>query len=200
MACTGTHCIQDKVSPAYRNILIGALFINGAMFLLESLMSAKAGSVSLFADSLDFLGDAANYGISLFVLSKSLKTRAKASLIKGGTMLIFGVAVLFSTLYAYWQGNLPNHSEMGAVGILALLANVGTAWMLYRHKDGDSNRQSVWLCSRNDAIGNIAVVLAAVAVYFTGSNLPDLVVALAMALLAIQAAWVVMKQAWAELR
>lgn len=163
-------------------------------------MGLRANSVSLLSDSLDFLGDAANYLISLWVLTAALVVRARASLIKGATMLAFGIFVLGSTLYHWLQGQLPEHTEMGVVGIAALLANVGVAALLYAFKEGDSNVQSVWLCSRNDAIGNLAVIAAAVAVYYTQSQYPDLLVAFLMSALAIHAGVLIIQKARQELR
>lgn len=200
MACHH-HCeTTNNTSPKYRNVLIFALIINALMFLVEMIMGAKAGAMSLFADSLDFLGDAMNYGLSLFVLSKALHTRAKMSLIKGISMLIFGVGVLIMTIYYYLRGELPNSYEMGVVGVLALLANVGVAMALYHFREGDSNMKSVWLCSRNDAIGNIAVVGASVAVFFTQSQLPDLLVAVLMASLAVYSGLDIINSAKVELK
>ncbi len=197
-----THCCAPVAAqtPRYRKVLWFALWANFTMFVVEIVMSEKAGSVSLLADSLDFFGDAANYGISLFVLAKALSVRAKASLLKGSTMAVFGLWVLATTLWNAFNGVLPNHTEMGVVGFLALLTNVAVALALYAYREGDSNMQSVWLCSRNDAVGNIAVMGAAGAVFLTGSNWPDLLVAVLMAVLALQAAWVIIRRARSELR
>ncbi|WP_159990870.1 cation transporter [Pelistega ratti] len=197
MACS--HHLQHVKTGKYRTALWAALGINGIMFLVEIIGGIQAGSVSLLADSLDFFGDTANYGISLFVLNHALRTRAKASLIKGGTMLLFGVFVFVSTVYRWWLGELPNYHEMSLIGTLALLANLWVVWILYRFREGDSNMQSVWLCSRNDALGNFAVILAAFVVYLTQSNLADLFVALLMAYLAISAGGKIIHQAKREL-
>lgn len=197
MACT--HHLAPAKTNKYRTALWAALGINGVMFLVEIIGGIQAGSVSLLADSLDFLGDTANYGISLFVLNHALRTRAKASMIKGGSMLLFGLFVFGSTFYRWWLGELPNYHEMSIIGVAALLANLWVVWILYHFREGDSNMQSVWLCSRNDALGNLAVILAGFAVYFSQSNLPDLLVALFMAYLAITAGWQVVQQAKQEL-
>ena len=157
------------------------------MFGVEIVSGMRAGSVSLLADSLDFLGDAANYGISLWVLGMSLTLRAKASLFKALSMLVFGVGVLIAAIWHLLSGQLPDAPTMGVVGALALLANVGVAALLYAYREGDSNMRSVWLCSRNDALGNIAVLLAALGVFGTGSGWPDLLVASIIAGLAITA-------------
>ncbi|QEY26848.1 cation transporter [Neisseria zalophi] len=200
MACTHHCCSTENADNGrYRNILWIALFINALMFAVEIIMGIKAGSVSLLADSLDFFGDAANYGISLFVVGKTLHIRAKASWIKGYTMGGFGLWVLASTLYHFWYGNIPNHHDMGIVGVIALIANIIVAVLLFAFRNGDSNRRSVWLCSRNDAIGNIMVVAAAFAVQFTQSSWPDLLVAVTMAVLALQAAVQIIRHANTEL-
>lgn len=201
MACTTACCAaRNHFSPRYRKALWIALGLNLTMFLLEMAMGIKSGSLSLLSDSLDFLGDSANYVISLIVLPMALHYRAKASLLKGATMGGFGLFILLTSLYRWFYGELPNHSEMSVVGVLALLANLAALWVLYRFRDGDSNMRSVWLCSRNDAIGNVAVIIAGVAVYFSQSRYPDLAVALVMALLALHAAKIIIAQAWQELR
>lgn len=202
MPCCNQSCASSQnrhLSPQYKKVLWVALMVNFAMFVVEIVMGISAGSVSLLSDSLDFLGDSANYVISLIVLPMALAWRAKASMLKGFTMGGFGVFILFTTIYQWFYGVLPDYAQMSAVGVLALLANVWVAWLLYRFRDGDSNMQSVWLCSRNDAIGNLAVVGAGVAVYFTASKYPDLLVALVLAFLAISAAVSIIRQAWREL-
>ena len=170
------------------------------MFIIEIVMSARSGSVSLMSDSLDFLGDAGNYLISLLVLSMALHHRARASLLKGATMAAFGTWVLLTTLYQFWAGSLPNYHEMSIVGVLALLANVTAAALLYTFREGDSNMRGVWICSRNDAIGNLLVIAAAGGVFLTNSNLPDLLVALALSALALKGASTIIRQARQELR
>ncbi|MBU0541887.1 MAG: cation transporter, partial [Gammaproteobacteria bacterium] len=188
--CSTCHDHQpaQTVSPTYKKVLWVALIINLGMFLVEVASGLKAGSVSLLADSLDFFGDAANYAVSLFVLGMALSIRAKAALVKGATLGIFGVGVLAYTAYRLWTGQVPEPLTMGVVAVLALVANVAVALILYKWREGDSNMQSVWLCSRNDAIGNVAVVAAAGLVAWTGSAWPDLAVAALMATLGITAA------------
>jgi Co/Zn/Cd efflux system component len=189
-----------SADPAYRRILWIALVLNAAMFVVEIAGSLQSGSVSLLADAIDFFGDAANYGLSLLVMSSALHWRARSSLLKAASMAGFGLFVLGRAGWAAWQGEPPEALTMGAVAVLALAVNVGVAVMLYRYRSGDSNMRSVWLCSRNDALGNIAVVLAAVAVAGTRSAWPDLIVAIGMAALALGSAWSVTRQALAELR
>ncbi|QNS14501.1 cation diffusion facilitator family transporter [Mannheimia bovis] len=203
MPCCNNSCASNQnrhLSPQYKKVLWIALIVNFTMFIVEIVMGISAGSVSLLSDSLDFLGDSANYVISLIVLPMALSWRAKASMLKGLTMGSFGLFILFTTIYQWFNGKLPDYAQMSAVGVLALFANVWVAWLLYRFRDGDSNMQSVWLCSRNDAIGNLAVVGAGVAVYFTNSKYPDLLVAFVLAFLAISAAVTIIRQAWRELK
>ncbi|MEO3433262.1 cation transporter [Inquilinus sp. CAU 1745] len=202
----GTHCCHHVEPPAgdadrnYRRVLWAALAINAAMFGTELAAGLAAGSVALQADALDFLGDAANYAISLFVLGMSLRWRAAAGMAKGLSMGAFGIWVIAATAHGLTSGGVPEAGIMGIVGVLAFAANVGVAVMLFRFRGGDSNRRSVWLCSRNDAIGNLAVVIAASGVFATGSAWPDLLVASVMATLALTAAVQVLRQAAGELR
>jgi Co/Zn/Cd efflux system component len=177
-----------------------ALLLNAAMFAIEIAGSLQSGSVSLLADAIDFFGDAANYGLSLAVLSMALTWRAKASLLKAASMAGFGIFVLGRATWSFVNGAPPEALTMGAVAVLALAVNVGVALMLYSYRNGDSNMRSVWICSRNDAIGNIAVMLAAIGVFGTGAAWPDLLVAAGMALLALSGAWTVGRQAIGELR
>jgi Co/Zn/Cd efflux system component len=200
--CASHGCAppQASQSPRYRRVLWAALVINAAMFGVEVLGGLQAGSVSLLADAVDFFGDAANYGVSLLVLGMAAHWRARAALLKGVAMGAFGVGVLAAAAWSAASGTVPKPATMGAIGMLALVANVGVAVMLYAWREGDANMRSVWLCSRNDAIGNLAVVAAALGVFGTGSAWPDLAVATLMAALALWAAASVIGQARAELR
>ena len=193
------HDTDPHQPPGYRRILWIALAVNAAMFLIEIGAGVAAGSMSLLADSLDFLGDAANYGISLWVLGLALTIRARASLIKAWSMAIFGFWVVGSTIWHAMAGSTPDAAAMGAVGTLALLANLGVAFLLYRYRTGDSNMRSVWLCTRNDALGNLAVLAAALGVFGTGTAWPDLAVAAIMGVLALSSAWQVIRHAREEL-
>lgn len=202
-ASCGSHGCATPVadqSPRYRRVLWVALTVNLAMFAVELLGGMQADSVSLLADAVDFFGDAANYAISLLVLGMALTWRARAALFKGLTMGAFGIFVLGRTAWAAGTGTVPEPLTMGAIGALALVANVAVAAMLYAWRDGDANMRSVWLCSRNDAIGNAAVMAAALGVFGSGSRWPDLAVAAVMGVLALGAAWSVIRQARVELR
>lgn len=186
--------------PRWRRVVWIALGLNAAMFAVEVVAGLYAQSRSLQADSLDFLGDAANYAISLGVAGLALEWRARAALVKGLTILLFGVGVLAWALWGLAFGSTPDGTAMGAVGFAALLVNLAVAAMLFRYRTGDANMRSVWICSRNDAINNVLVIGAGLAVLWTSSRLPDLVVAFAMAALAISGGWQVMRQALDELR
>ncbi len=187
-------------APEYRRILWIALVVNTLMFVVEIIFSQRADSVSLLADSIDFLGDAANYGISLWVLAMAVQMRAKASLLKAASMALFGVGVLAHATWNAVTGVIPDAQTMTLVGFLALAANLGVAWLLYAYRNGDSNMRSVWLCTRNDALGNIAVIIAAFGVFGTGTAWPDLIVAVVMALLALTSAAQISKHARQELK
>jgi len=201
MACSS--CASAKPDPnndpVWRRALWIALIINGVMFFAEMAAGVAGGSKSLQADALDFLGDAANYAISLGVAGMALAWRARAALLKGATLAIFGLGLLSVTIWAVWNGRTPQAEVMGVVGIVALVANAAVAITLYRFRSGDTNMRSVWICSRNDAIGNAAVLLAAVGVFGTGTAWPDLAVAAIMALLALSGGIQIIRQARSEL-
>lgn len=187
-SCCGPKNINIKeVNKSFKTVLWIALILNFAMFLLENFQGLLSHSLSLRADAIDFLGDSANYFVTLFVLTSTVKTRATVSLTKAIFMFGFGLWVLIEAIIRFNSETIPNSFTMSWVGVLALAVNGVVAFLLYRFRDGDSNMQSVWLCSRNDAIGNIAVVMASAGVYFYSSKWPDLIVALFMAILSISA-------------
>ena len=198
--CCSSEICDVTASKGFRKALWVALVVNASMFLIEVIGGERAGSVSLWADALDFAGDSANYAISLAVLAMGLGWRARAALLKGVSMMIFGGFVLAKSGWSIYQGIPPETMVMTIIGFMALTANVVVALILYAYRSGDANMRSVWLCSRNDAIGNIAVIIAAVGVSLTSSELPDVIVAIIMASLAIHSGWAVIKQALAELR
>ena len=199
MACS-CQCESDyaAVVGAYRRVLWVVIAINATMFFVEMAGGLIAGSVSLQADALDFLGDSATYGISLLVLGMSLRWRAAAALVKGASMGLFGVWVIGTSAYHVLYPGLPSAPIMGGIGLAALIANVTSALLLYRHRQGDANMRSVWLCSRNDALSNIAVILAASGVWATETGWPDLIVGAIMAGLALSSSYQVIRQARGE--
>lgn len=195
----GTDARTAPASPAWRRALWIALAVNAGMFMIELIGGHMAGSVALKADALDFLGDAANYAIALLVAGMALVWRARAALLKGLVLISFGGWVAFTAIERALEGAPPQAFAMGAIGVLALAANVGVALMLYRFREGDANMRSVWICSRNDAISNVAVVAAAVGVFGTGSFWPDIIVAGILAALGLWGGTQIVKQALGEL-
>lgn len=196
-------CCQHHDAPTtarLRRILIIVLIINAGMFGVEIFAGFAAKSVALQADALDFLGDAATYAITLFVLTMSIRWRAAAALLKGISMGLFGLFVIAAAVWQAINGTLPGFEIMGTIGFAALAANVICALMLFGFREGDSNMRSVWLCSRNDAIGNVAVMIAAAGVFATDTGWPDVIVAGIMATLALTASWQVVRHALEELR
>jgi Co/Zn/Cd efflux system component len=199
--CSGV-CSAEKppVDPKYRRVLWIALIVNAAMFAVELGGGWRAGSVSLLADAVDFFGDAANYGLSLFVLALAPVWRSRTALIKGLTMGGYGIFVLGTAAWSLTNGVIPEHTTMGMIGSLALLANLLVAALLFAFRNGDANMRSVWLCTRNDVIGNIAVLIAALGVFGTGAGWPDIIVAVTMGVLGLTAARSVIVQARKELQ
>ena len=198
-------CCDQAVDPhrgdeRYRRVLWAVLAINVATFAVEVAAGLAAGSASLQADALDFLGDAGNYAISLFVVGMALRYRAMAAFAKGATMGVFGLWVVGVTAWHAWYGTLPHAFTMGAVGLAALVANAASFGLLWAHRGGDANMRSAWICTRNDVLGNLAVLVAVLGVFGTGTGWPDVVVAAIMAGLALQGAWVVLHQSRSELQ
>lgn len=189
----------DGVSTSYRRVLWCVIAINGSMFLVEMISGALAGSQALKADALDFLADTATYAISLFVIGMPLVWRARAALFKGLSLGAMGIWVLGSTAFHVFVLGVPQATIMGAVGLLALAANLASVLLLLKFRDGDANVRSVWLCSRNDAIGNLAVILAAGGVWTTSTAWPDLLVAGVMASLFLWSSVQIMRQALREM-
>ena len=199
-SCCNHSSDLHRGDAQFRRVLWAVLTINAAMFAVEVIAGLAAGSASLQADALDFLGDAGNYAISLFVVGMALRYRAMAAFLKGATMAMFGVWVLAIIGWHAWHGTLPHAFTMGAVGFAALLANAASFGLLWAYRSGDANMRSAWICTRNDVIGNLAVLLAALGVLGTGTGWPDVVVAVIMAILALQGAVLVIRQAVNELR
>ncbi len=201
------HCCSDETtrrfegaSPRYRRILWLVIALNAAMFAVEVAAGVLAGSMALQADAVDFAADAATYGLTLYMIGRPDRWRATAALIKAASLALMGSYVLGATLYRVFVAGAPEPLVMGVVGFAALAVNVTAAVMLFRFRDGDANVRSVWLCSRNDAIGNVAVMLAALGVFGTGTAWPDLGVAAAMAGLFLYSSASILRQSLGELR
>lgn len=190
----------EGVSDAYKRRLWLVIAINAAMFAVEMSAGQAAQSQALKADALDFLGDALTYGLSLAVIGMSLRVRATAALVKGMSLMAMGLWVLGTTLYRVLYTGVPEAEIMGLIGFLALGANLASVLLLMAYKDGDANVRSVWLCSRNDAIGNVAVMLAALGVWGTASGWPDLIVAGLMAALFVNSSVQIIRQSLQERR
>ncbi|MGQ0675304.1 MAG: cation transporter [Rhodospirillales bacterium] len=199
--CDSCRCAPEAArdDAGFRRVLWIALAVNAAMFLAETGSSIASGSAALLADALDFFADAATYAITLFALALGPAPRARAALVKGLSLGAMGLWVAAVIAYKIATGVPPEPMIMGPVAVLAFAANASVAVMLYRHRMGDANRESVWLCSRNDAIGNLAVLLAASGVFVTGGWWPDVLVAGAMAALSLTAAVRIVRRSLAEL-
>ncbi len=198
--CCGHDAKFDGVSVAYKRRLWAVIILNAGMFGVEMSAGYLAGSQALQADALDFFGDALTYGISLAVIGKSINIRTSAALFKGISLFLMGFWVLGSTIYRVFYMSVPEAEIMGIIGFLALLTNLVSVMLLVRYKDGDANVRSVWLCSRNDAIGNVAVMIAALGVWGTTSGWPDVIVAVTMAGLFLSSAFQIVLQALSERR
>jgi cation diffusion facilitator family transporter len=198
--CCGHGVTFEGLSADYRRRLWLVIAINAAMFIVEMGAGALAGSQALQADALDFLADSLTYGISLAVIGAALRVRARAAFAKGISLTLIGLWVFGATAYHVLVVGVPRAEVMGLVGFLALAANLASVAILARYKDGDANVRSVWLCSRNDAIGNVAVMLAAIGVWATASKWPDLIVAAGMAALFLTSSIQILRQSLRELR
>jgi len=198
--CCGDGVRFEGLSPDYKRRLWIVIAINASMFLVEMAAGALAGSQALRADALDFLGDAMTYGISLAVIGTAIQIRARAAVLKALSLTVMALWVLGSTAYHVLVLGVPRAEVMGVIGILALAANAASVLILMRYKDGDANVRSVWLCSRNDAIGNVAVMIAALAVWGTATKWPDLLVAAIMAGLFLYSSIQILRQSFREIR
>lgn len=198
--CCGHDAKFDGVSDDYKRRLWIVIAINAVMFGVEMVAGQLAGSQALQADALDFLGDSLTYGISLAVIGASINVRTSAALAKGISLLLMGAWVFGSTLYRVFYIGVPEAEIMGIIGFMALSANLASVLILVPYKDGDANVRSVWLCSRNDAIGNVAVMIAALGVWGTSTGWPDLIVAAIMASLFLSSSVQIIRQALAERR
>jgi Co/Zn/Cd efflux system component len=186
------------MDPRYKRVLWTVIALNAAMFLIEMVAGQLAGSQALKADALDFLADAMTYGLSLAVIGAAIRTRSAVALLKGASLSVMAAWVLGSTTYSALVLGVPKADVMGSIGLLALGANLASVLLLMRYKDGDANVRSVWLCSRNDAIGNAIVMLAALGVWRTSAAWPDLAVATVMAGIFLSSSLQILRQAWRE--
>lgn len=198
-ASCGHDVSFDGTSAGYRRALWAVIALNAGMFVVEITAGALAGSQALRADALDFLADALTYGASLWVIGRAARLRAKVALVKGISLLLMGLWVFGSTVWLVFGPGLPRAEVMGVVGALALAANLASLLILMRYREGDANVRSVWLCSRNDAVGNVAVMAAALAVGLTATPWPDLLVAALMSGLFLTSAVQILRRAWAEM-
>ena len=196
--CAAGVPVFDGLDPRYKRVLWTVIAINGVMFLTETIAGQFAGSQALKADALDFLADTVTYGLSLAVIGASLRTRATAALLKGLSLSLMAAWVMGSTIYQTLILGLPRAELMGAIGVLALAANLASVLLLLRYKDGDANVRSVWLCSRNDAMGNVVVMAAAFGVWSTSTAWPDLAVAAMMAGIFLTSSIQILRRAWTE--
>ncbi len=194
------HGTFDGMSRDYKNRLWIVIAVNAVMFVTEMVAGSMAGSKALQADALDFFADAVTYGISFWAIGRSVATKSKVALLKAASLFLMGGWVVGSTLWQFLVLGVPQAQIMGAIGLLAFAANLFTVLMLLRYRDGDANIRSVWLCSRNDMLGNVAVVAASVAVWYLGSAWPDLLVALYMGGLFFWSSALILRQALAEWR
>lgn len=190
----------EGVDPSYKARLIIVIVINAAMFAVEMMAGERAGSQALKADALDFFADALTYGLSLAVIGASLRIRSTAAMVKGLSLFGLGLWIAVTTIWRFFGNGVPEAPVMGIVGVMALAANLASVLILMRYKDGDANVRSVWLCSRNDAIGNVAVMLSSVAVWYTASGIPDLLVAAVMSGLFLSSSAQILRQSLLEWR
>lgn len=199
----GVHCGHDigfdGTDPKFRKALVTVIIINFLMFGVEMVAGHISGSQALMADALDFFADGVTYTISLLVIGKALRVRSTAAMAKGISLLLMGLWVMGSTIYDVFFLQTPKADIMGMIAVMALLANLASVLILMRWRNGDANIRSVWLCSRNDAIGNVAVMLAAVGVFGTGTGWPDLIVAGIMAGLFINSSIKIIRQSRQEM-
>jgi cation diffusion facilitator family transporter len=198
--CDDKSCEITVMRTQHGRILWVVLFINAAMFVVEGWTGMLAHSTSLLADALDMLGDALVYGFSLFVLARSARWQAGAAVAKGGFMLLFGLGVLGEALYKIWHPIMPGVETMGVIGALALVANLVCFFLLYRHRSANLNMRSTWLCSRNDLIANVGVLIAAAGCYLLTSRWPDMLVGVMIASVFLHSALDVLRPSLQALR
>lgn len=197
--CEKKACEIEALRSSQLGMLKIVLFINALMFLVEGVAGVLAYSTSLVADSLDMFGDASVYAFSIYVVAKGPIWKAKAARFKAYIMIFFGAAVMFEAVRKIFSDVIPVAGAMGGFGTLALAANLLCLFLLFKHRSDDVNMRSTWICSRNDIVANVSVLLAAILVNFSGSNLPDIIVGSAIAVLFLSSAAGVLKDARATL-
>ena len=198
--CAGKACVLERFRERQATTLRLVLLVNAGMFVVELIFGLLAGSVALLADSLDMLGDALVYGFSLYVVARSPVWKARAAVMKAAVMGLFGAFVFGQLVYKLVDPQVPTFETMGAVGAAALAANTVCFALLWRHRAEDINMRSVWLCSRNDLVANVSVLLAAWAVWVTMSPWPDIAVGALICVLFLRSALLVAREARDELR
>lgn len=198
--CEKKTCELTAMREGHSKVLWILLAINAVMFVVEGSAGFLAHSTSLLADALDMLGDALVYGFSLFVLARSPRWQAGAALAKGGFMLVFGVGVMAEAVHKILYPVMPSVETMGIIGCVALAANLVCFFLLYRHRGDNLNMSSTWVCSRNDLIANVGILIAAASSYLLVSRWPDILIGGIIAALFLGSAWGVIHQSVTELR
>jgi len=198
--CSDKECAIERLKTRQSATLKIVLAINAVMFVVELTSGLLARSTALLSDSLDNLGDALTYGLSLYAVSRDARSKSKVALFKGGLILVAGLFVLGQVIYGIVHPGVPVFETMGIVSLIALAANATCLALLWKHRAEDVNMSSVWECSRNDIASNVAVFIAAGAVWLTQSGWPDLIVGFALACLLLRAAIGVSASALRELR
>ena len=184
----------------HKTVLTMVLTINAVLFLVEATAGLLGNSTALLADSLDMLGDSLVYAFSLCVLWRSAAWKAKAALLKGAIMAVFGAGVLLEVSYKMISGIVPSAATMGIIGTVVLLGNGICFLLLFRHRSDDLNMRSTWLCSRNDILANLSVLVAAIGVREFAASWPDVLVGAAIAALFLRSAFTVLRESFLELR
>jgi cation diffusion facilitator family transporter len=198
--CEDKSCAVEALRESQASTLKAVLAINAVMFVVELAAGLMAGSTALLSDSLDNLGDALTYGLSIYAISKDAKSKAKVALFKGLLILLAALFVLAQVGYRALYGTTPIFEAMGVVSLLALIGNSVCLALLWKHRTADINMSSVWECSRNDIVGNLAVFVAAGLVWFTDGKWPDLAVGLLLSLWLLASSVRVFRSGSSELR
>ena len=196
----GTPAKFDGATPAYRRILVSVILINAVAFVALTGGAVVQGSAALGANALDFLADSATYAISLWAIGRSTRVRTGAALLKGASLGLLAAFILGFAVWRAISGAPPEGSVITGLGLFGFFANAVAALLLVRHRDGDANVRSVWLCTRNDLIESLVVAAAGGLVWITASRWPDLIAGVILALVFLQSAWSIIRQSRDELR